>query len=187
MFGSIDKSKGYRFCTYDLSQSLQGSQQKMREEIESLDGNRLLNTAATDLAAYFVEKYRVEPITLLQSKWYADTKEVRVDVRHDQMRWINDRSRPVLVPGERTEVRIPHVSRYAGYGNARIQRTSVRQRGSRRGSVINPSLDPGGQGRAFPALYRGSDRGPERPVVGILLMGERAPTSAPCTQRSGVH
>jgi hypothetical protein len=49
MFGSIDKSKGYLFCTYDLSQSLQVSQQKMREEIESLDGNRLLNTAVADL------------------------------------------------------------------------------------------------------------------------------------------
>ena len=107
MFGSIDKSKGYLFCTYDLSQSLQGSQQKMREEIESFDGNRLLNTAVADLAGYFVEKYKVEPITLKQEDWYADTKEVRVDVRHDQMRWINDRSRPVLVAGERTEVRIP--------------------------------------------------------------------------------
>jgi hypothetical protein len=107
MFGSIDKGKGYLFCTYDLSPSLQGSQQKMREEIESLDGNRLLNTAVADLTGYFVEKYKVEPITLKQEDWYADTKEVRVDVRHDQMRWINDRSRPVLVAGERTEVRIP--------------------------------------------------------------------------------
>ena len=107
MFGSIDKSKGYLFCTYDLSQSLQGSQKKMLEEIESLDGNRLLNTAAADLVAYFVAKYRVEPITLMQGDWYADTREVRIDVRHDQMRWINDRSKPVLVSGERTEVRIP--------------------------------------------------------------------------------
>jgi hypothetical protein len=107
MFGSIDKSKGYLFCTYDLGQSLQGSQQKMREEIESFDGNRLLNTAATDLAAYFVEKYKVEPITLKREDWYADTKEIRVDVRYDQMRWIQDQSKPALVPGERTDVRIP--------------------------------------------------------------------------------
>jgi hypothetical protein len=45
MFGSIDKSKGLLFCTFDLSQSLQDTQQKMREEIDNLDANRLLNTA----------------------------------------------------------------------------------------------------------------------------------------------
>lgn len=48
MFGSIDKSKGLLFVTYDLGQSLQNTQQKMREEIESLDGNRLLNTPVTE-------------------------------------------------------------------------------------------------------------------------------------------
>jgi hypothetical protein len=107
MFGSIDKSKGYLFCSHDLSQSLHGFQQQMREEIEKLDGNRLLNSAVADLAAYFVDKFKVEPITLLKEDWYADTKEVQVDVRHDPMRWIQDKSRPALVAGERTEVRIP--------------------------------------------------------------------------------
>ncbi len=107
MFGSIDKSKGLLFVTYDLGQSLQNSQQKMREEIETLDSNRLLNTPVTDLVTYFVEKHKIEPITLLRENWYADTKEVRVDVRYDPMRWIDDKSNPALVAGERTEVRIP--------------------------------------------------------------------------------
>ena len=74
MFGSIDKSKGLLFVTYDLGQSLQNSQQKMREEIETLDSNRLLNTPVTDLVTYFVEKHKIEPITLLRENWYADTK-----------------------------------------------------------------------------------------------------------------
>ena len=108
MFGSIDKSKGLLFCTYDLSQSLRGTQQKMREEIEKLDANRLLNTAPADLTAYLVEKYKVEPVRLRREDWYAEpSKEVQVDVRYDQMRWIRDTSRPALVPGERIEVRIP--------------------------------------------------------------------------------
>jgi hypothetical protein len=107
MFGSIDKSKGYLFCTHNLGQSLQQTQQKMREEIESLDGNRLLNTAVADLTGYFVEKYKVEPITLLRDDWYAETKEIKVDVRHDPLRWIQDQSKPALVAGERTEVRVP--------------------------------------------------------------------------------
>lgn len=108
MFGSIDKSKGLLFCTYDLSQSLQSTQQKMKEEIERLDANRLLNTAPADLVTYLVEKYKVEPVRLKRDDWYAEpTKEIQVDVRYDTMRWIRDTSRPALVPGERTEVRIP--------------------------------------------------------------------------------
>lgn len=107
MFGSIDKSKGYLFSTYDLSQTLTNTQRSMREEIERLDANRLLNTAPADLAAYFVEKFKIEPIRLLRDQWYADHKEIQVDVRHDPMRWIQDTSRPVMIPGERTEVRVP--------------------------------------------------------------------------------
>jgi hypothetical protein len=108
VFSSIDKSKGLLFCTYDLSQSLQSTQQKMREEIDNLDANRLLNTAPADLAAYLIQKYKVEPLRLRRENWFVEPpKEIQVDVRYDPMRWIQDTSRPALVPGERTEVRIP--------------------------------------------------------------------------------
>ncbi|MGJ7566593.1 hypothetical protein ACSFBM_22295 [Variovorax sp. GB1R11] len=107
MFGSIDKSKGLLFCTYDLSGTIRNTQDALRLEIEKLDGNRLLNTAPSDLAEHFVEKFRIEPIKLLRDDWYADTTEIQIDVRHDRMRYISDTSRPVLIPGERTEVRIP--------------------------------------------------------------------------------
>ncbi|HHT9056357.1 TPA: hypothetical protein ACT5CL_006506, partial [Burkholderia cenocepacia] len=107
MFGSIDKSKGLLFVTHDLDHSLRSAMQSMRQEVEGLDENRLLNTAPEDLKRYLVEKYGVTPITLLRDQWYADHQDVQVDVRHDQMRWIDDRSRPALVPGERVEVRIP--------------------------------------------------------------------------------
>jgi hypothetical protein len=107
MFGSIDRSKGLLFCTYDLSGNIRKTQDDMRQEIERLDGNRLLNTAPTDLAAHFSEKFKIEPINLLRDRWYADTTEVQVDVRYDRRRFIDDTSRPVFIPGERTEVRIP--------------------------------------------------------------------------------
>lgn len=107
MFGSIEKSKGVLFCTHDLDQSLRNTVQAMRQEVEGLDANRLLNTAPQDLTQYFAEKHSVEPITLRREDWYADHKEVQVDVRYDSMRWIDDKSRPALVPGERIEVRVP--------------------------------------------------------------------------------
>ncbi len=39
--------------------------------------------------------------------WYAKVEDQPVDVRNDQMRRIDDRSRAAMVPGERTEVRVP--------------------------------------------------------------------------------
>jgi hypothetical protein len=72
-----------------------------------MEANRLLNTAPEDLKQYLVEKYRVEPIRLLRDDWYAAHQEVQVDVRYDAMRWIDDKSRLVLVSGERIEVRVP--------------------------------------------------------------------------------
>lgn len=107
MLGSIDKSKGYLFCTYDLSQSLRDTAQKLRDDVEGLEANRFLNTAPEDLKKHLAEKYQVEPIRLRRDEWYADHSEMPVDVRNDSNRWIDDRSRPALVPGERTEVRVP--------------------------------------------------------------------------------
>jgi len=107
MFGSIDKSKGLLFVTHDLDQSLRSAMQTMRQEVEDLKENRLLNTPPEDLKRYLVEKYGVTSITLLRDQWYADHQDVQVDVRHDRMRWIDDRTRPVMVPGERIEVRVP--------------------------------------------------------------------------------
>lgn len=107
MFGSIDKSKGLLFCTYDLSQSLHATVAAMYKEVESLAANRLLNTAPDDLRDYLAAKYRVESIRLLREQWYADTRETQVDVRYDTNRWIDDKSRPAMVPGESVEVRVP--------------------------------------------------------------------------------
>lgn len=104
---SIDKSKGVLFCTYDLSAVLRNAVEPMRQEIDNLDPNRLLNTAPEDLKTYLVAKYRVEPIRLLRDQWYADHRETQVDVRYDPNRWIDDKSQPVMVPGERIEVRVP--------------------------------------------------------------------------------
>lgn len=107
MFGGIDKSKGLLFATHILSSGLSRTMQALKDEVESLDANRFLNTSPEDLKSYLITKHGVTPITILRDQWYADVKEVKVDVRHDPMRWIDDRGSPALVNGERTEVRIP--------------------------------------------------------------------------------
>lgn len=108
MFGvSIDRSKGLLFCTDDLSQLLRGTADKILHEVRSLPPDRFLNTASDDLKSYLTGKYQVEPIRLLRDQWYADHHETEVDVRYDSNRWIDDKSRPCMVPGEGVEVRVP--------------------------------------------------------------------------------
>lgn len=107
MFGNIDKSKGYLFSSISLDYILMEQAQKLRQEVEAFDANRLLNTAPEDLKQYLVEKYHVEPLILRRDDWYADTAEVQVDVRYDRRRLISDTGRPVYVPGERVDIHVP--------------------------------------------------------------------------------
>ncbi|CUJ72189.1 MAG: hypothetical protein J0I68_13715 [Achromobacter sp.] len=107
MINHIDKSKGYLFSTHDLNAVIQHQLSAMRDEIEKLDPNRLLNTAPADLTNYFAQKYCLEPIQLHRDQWHAAEQETQIDVRHDPRRWIDDRSRPVYRPGQRIEVAVP--------------------------------------------------------------------------------
>lgn len=107
MFRLVDKSSGYLFASRDLRELLDARVSAMRQEIEQFDANRLLNTSPTDLAAYLVEKYTLQTPSLCRDEWSASEHEAQIDVRHDQNRWITDRSRPCNVPGQCIEVEIP--------------------------------------------------------------------------------
>lgn len=54
MFGAIDKSQGLLFVTHDLDHSIRLTLQRMQQEFEGLDENRLLNTPPEDLKRYLV-------------------------------------------------------------------------------------------------------------------------------------
>lgn len=107
MFNLINKSEGYLFASRDLIELMETHLMAMRQEIEQLDANRLLNTSPTDLSQYLIEKYTLQAPSLRRDDWSASEQETRVDVRHDQNRWIDDRSRPCLVPGQLIEVEVP--------------------------------------------------------------------------------
>ena len=107
MFGSIDRKKGLLFCSDLLDQVLSKRLLEMQRNVELIDSNQFLNTSAEDLKRYLVEKCGVTPIRLMREEQYVDSQEKMIDVRHDPMRRIRDRSRPVLKPGERIEIRVP--------------------------------------------------------------------------------
>jgi hypothetical protein len=108
MFALIEKSKGYLFASRDLRELLETHKAALRSEVDQIEPDRFLNTAVADLEKYLVSKFRLEvPALRDRTQWALDHGETRVDVRYDQRRFIDDQSRPVLVPGQRIEVEIP--------------------------------------------------------------------------------
>lgn len=107
MFHLIDKNKGYLFASHDLRAIIENQRNSLRKEVEQMDANRLLNTAPTDLSKYLVEKYSLTAPVLRRDNWSADVQETQIDVRNDPNRWITDRSRPCLIPGQRVTIEVP--------------------------------------------------------------------------------
>lgn len=111
----------YLFSNADWFSVERNQLQKMAEEIATVNGDRLLNTAVDDLARYFESKFNVEVPALITEEIVVDQRETKIDVRHDPRRWIDDRSRSVYVPGTEVEVEIP----FTGDAEAfRVQPTS---------------------------------------------------------------
>lgn len=107
MFNLIDKSKGYLFASYDLRAIIENQRNSLRQEVERMDANRLLNTSPSDLSRYLVEKYNLTAPVLKRDAWSAEEQETKIDVRNDPNRWIDDRGRPCLIPGQRVTVEVP--------------------------------------------------------------------------------
>lgn len=101
------RDRQYLFNDADWFSVERNQLQKMAEEIAAVNGDRLLNTAVDDLARYFESKFTVEVPALITEEIVVDQRETKIDVRHDPRRWIDDRSRPVYVPGTEVEVEIP--------------------------------------------------------------------------------
>ena len=95
------------FRDHDLSASLQQQTRKMLDEIAEYPANELLNTGTERLLDYFQDKFGIELPVLHEDNRRLRQSEARVDVRYDQMRFIEDKSQPVYVPGTRYEIIIP--------------------------------------------------------------------------------
>jgi hypothetical protein len=81
--------------------------QEMRKAIETMDGNRLLNTSIDDLTNFFEQKFQFEIPTLRPEEIVVDQRETKIDVSRDHNRMIFDRSRPFHITGTEIEVEVP--------------------------------------------------------------------------------
>jgi len=99
--------KSYLFTQTDWHSVEEHRKRAIQSEIDSFDGNRLLNTSVDDLCDYVEQKYWIEIPVLHEDRIVADQREMLIDVSQDQMRFIHDRTRPFHVPGTLVEITIP--------------------------------------------------------------------------------
>jgi hypothetical protein len=95
------------FSHSDWSSVEQYQLQQLRKEVNAVDADRLLNTAADDLARFFEAKFHIEVPVLSRDDIVVDQREAQIDVRYDPMRWIEDKSRPFYIAGTEVQVEIP--------------------------------------------------------------------------------
>ena len=82
-----------------LDDAIRDRGQRMRDEINSLNENRILNTSEDDLCNYFVKKYKVEALQIDESQIQSDYGDARINVR--------DYGRLISLTGTRVSFYIP--------------------------------------------------------------------------------
>lgn len=107
MFRLMPKSEGYLFASRELRELLDERRSALREEVESLEANRLLNTVPADLLVYLEEKWRLIAPTLRRAETTAAEAECQVDVSGDRGRYFSSRGGSHYVPGQRITIEIP--------------------------------------------------------------------------------
>lgn len=80
---------------------------ELTKEINSINGDRLLNSSVDDLCEYFVKKYRIEVPLLNKEDIVADQRETQLDVSGDPRRYFSNPGQPFYVNGTTIEIAIP--------------------------------------------------------------------------------
>lgn len=84
----------YLFSEYDLSGAIDAQKKAIRDEIEGIDADRLLNTTPDSWIGYFQSKYEFRTPVLDEAGITTDQGEAQVDVSRDRERMVFDRSSP---------------------------------------------------------------------------------------------
>ncbi len=101
-------SRPYLFSDYDLRQTLENQFESMISEVNAMADDQLLNTSVDDMVTYLDEKFKIEPIIIHEDGISVDQIETEIDVSHDQMRHIRDRSKPFNIKGTSNKFFVPY-------------------------------------------------------------------------------
>ena len=91
----------------DAYASLERRKASLRQEVSALESTRILNSTVDELVAQMTAKYALKVPVLHEDQKRAEREEAKIDVSHDQMRMIFDRSRPFYIDAIRITIWVP--------------------------------------------------------------------------------
>jgi hypothetical protein len=98
------RERNYLFSNISWFDVQENQKKKLCDEVNSMDGDRLLNTSVDDLCNYFEKKYRIDVPILRENNIVADQQETKIDMSHDFDGYYR---RPLYVAGTCIEITIP--------------------------------------------------------------------------------
>ena len=100
------------YSWYEIEQRLHGN---LKSEINSWDGNRLLDTSVDDLCRDLVKRYRVDIPVINRDEIKKDYEDYQVDVSGDPEYATDDQAGPVYVQGVRIEISVPYTGKSSAF------------------------------------------------------------------------
>lgn len=101
------RDRNYLFNKVDWHSVDQHQRKELAKEIDSINGDRLLNSSVDDLCDYFEKKYRIEVPVLRLENIIADQRETKIDVSGDPRRYFSNPRQPFYVNGTTVEIAVP--------------------------------------------------------------------------------
>lgn len=105
---SHDQQPDVLFSKYDSHAILNNQDNAINHEVDNFGSDRMLKTSPEDLSEYISGKFTIDVPVLHENEIVADQKEIEIDVRHDQNRYISDRSQPACIKGTEISLTIPY-------------------------------------------------------------------------------
>ena len=107
MSNYLTEEEGPLFNKLDWSSKKGEIEKQLVNEIDSMDGDQLLNSSTTDLTNYYIHKYSVEVPKLRQDEIDVDSSEKKIDVSNNPRYGIPNHSQPYHVQGLSIHVEVP--------------------------------------------------------------------------------
>ncbi len=121
----------------ELYNYLRQLKDNLKEEIFSLNSDYLLNISVYDLTQHLISKYYLDCPKIDRNEIYIDNqREVDIDVRHDRMRDIRDRTKPFYIKGTEISIAVPFSGNFILFDFQPSSFTSNRPQGIIRGNEI---------------------------------------------------
>jgi hypothetical protein len=93
---------------YELRGVLEAKQRELKDEINSLQPDYLLNVSEQDLHVFLVDKYRIDaPVLLRDDATTAGARDAKIDVSGNFRYGVFDRSQPFYITGTEVTMEVP--------------------------------------------------------------------------------